>query len=425
MTHRERFARFWKLALRMPTSSSLICFLEETTLLSFSFRGAVLGLSLSLFAADAFAVPAFARRYEVACSFCHQIFPKLNRMGERFKERGFRLETEDKFDSSVWIKSAPISGRLIGTRYLPGGGDGSNVGYLKLLSAGNLGSKVAYWVDDAWVRDSGDTTHVEPDNAWVRFDFKAPGKLYTKVGRFELDLPVTQTRTSHLLPYPIYGTNTGLESDSIGLYQDGFEVGGEFGTTHVSAALVKGRNNEGVVDLAKASGVGDPDKFDANLYLRASRRMAKSRLGAFAYIGRNELVARLSATRVGVAKDKILRLGVDGNVRWDKLHLYGVALYGSNSNSLLSLSGPNGTGESLGFAGGFLAADYHLREEVALTARVQTRSVDVSGSSQKSSLTSFLPGVQIVVWKLKFSGQINFSNNNVNRFSAIQVETAF
>ncbi len=394
---------------------------------SFSFRGAALGLSLSLFAADAFAVPAFARRYEVACSFCHQIFPKLNRMGERFKERGFRLESEDKFDSSAWIKSVPISARLIGTRNMPEGRDARNVGYLKVLSAGNLGSKVSYWADDAWLRGRGDekTTHIEPDNAWVRFDFKAPGKLYTKVGRFELDLPVTQTRTSHLLPYPIYGTNTGLESDSIGLYQQGLELGGEFGTTHVSAALVKGRNNQGVVDLAKASGVGNPDRFDANVFLRASRRMVRSRLGAFAYIGRNELVARLNASRVGVAKDDILRLGVDGNVRFSKLHLYGVAMYGSNSNSVLSLSSPNGTDESLGFAGGFLAADYHLREEIAVTARVQTRSVDVPGSSQQNSLTSFLPGVQILVWKLKFSGQVNFSNNNVNRFAAIQVETAF
>ena len=392
---------------------------------SFSIRGTWLGVGLILAATDVLAVPAFARRYEVNCSFCHQIFPKLNRMGERFKERGFRLENEDKFEGSAWIKSAPISGRLEGTRYLPEGREGRNVGYLKVLSAGNLGSKVSYWVDDAWLRSSGEGTHVKPDNAWVRVDFKAPEKFYLKAGRFELDLPVTQTRTPHLLPYPLYGTNVGLEWDSIGQYQDGLEIGGAFGTTHLSLAVVKGRNNPAVVDLAEASGVGDPDKFDANIFLRASRRMARSRLGAFAYVGRNELVARLNATRIGVAEDDFLRLGVDGNGWFGKFNVYGVAMYGSDSNSVLSLAKPTGTGESLSFSGGFLCADFYLLNHVALTARVQAGSADVPGSSANNSLTSFLPGVQIVIWKLKLSGQMNFSNNDVKRFSAIQVETAF
>ncbi len=380
---------------------------------------------MALAAGDAVAVPAFARRYEVKCTFCHEVFPKLNRMGERFKERGFRLENEDKFDQSAWVRSVPVSGRLIGTRNLPEGRDGSNIGYLKVLSAGNLGKNVAYWVDDAWLRAGGKTTHIEPDNAWVRFDFAAAGKFYAKAGRFELEIPTTQTRTPHLLPYPIYNTNTGLETDSISQYQDGVEVGGAFGTTHLSAALVKGRNNQAVVDLAKSSGVGDPGKFDANLFLRASRRFISSRFGAFAYIGRNDLVAVLSATKVGVAKDKLFRIGVDGNVWIGKLNLYGVGMYGSNSNSSLSFAKPNGTQESLSFTGGFLAADYHVREEIALTARVQTRSVDVVGSSTSNTVTSFLPGVQIVLWKIKLSGQANFSNNTVKRFSALQIETAF
>ncbi len=180
-----------------------------------------------------------------------------------------------------------------------------------------------------------------------------------------------------------------------------------------------------MVDLAEASGVGDPDKFDANIFLRASRRMARSRLGAFAYVGRNELVARLNATRIGVAEDDILRLGVDGNAWFGKFNVYGVAMYGSNSNSVLSLAKPTGTGESLSFAGGFLCADFYLLGQVALTARVQTGRADVPGSSADNSLTSFLPGVQIVIWKLKLSGQMNVSNHDVKRFSAIQVETAF
>ncbi len=388
-------------------------------------KRALLGLFLTVCATDVFAVPAFARRYEVACSFCHQIFPKLNRMGERFKDRGFRLENEEAFNGSAWMKSAPVSGRILGTRNLPEGRTARNIGYLKVLSAGSLGTRVSYWLDDAWLRANETTTHIKPDNAWVRLDLKPSGKLYLKGGRFELDVPFTQTRTSHLLPYTIYGTNTGLETDTIGAFQEGVELGGEFGNTHVSAALVKGRNNAAVVDLAKSSGVGDPGRFDANLFLRASKRTVRARFGAFAYIGRNDLVARLSAASVGVARDGILRLGADASVRFDKFHVYGLAMYGQNSNSLLSAAKPAGTEESLGFAGGFLATDYYLRENIAVTARVQTRSVDLAGGNGRNTVTSFLPGVQVVVWKFKLSGQANFSSNNVARFSALQIETAF
>lgn len=389
-------------------------------------RGTLLGLFLSLLAADVLAVPAFARRYDVSCTFCHQIFPKLNRMGERFKERGYRLPNEEAFDRSAWIRSAPISGRVLGTRNVPEGRDAGNLGYLKILSAGNLGSKVSYWVDDAWLRASGATTHIEPDNAWVRVDFKASRNLYAKAGRFELDLLFTQTRTPHLLPYSLYGTNTGLESDSIGLYQQGIEVGGEFGATHVSAAIVQGRNYPGTVDLAEASGVGDPGRFDGSVFLRANRRFAASRVGAFSYIGRNDIVARLNATRVGVAKDRIFRIGVDGNAWISKLNVYGLAMYGSNSNSVLSLARPAGTGQSLGFAGGFLAADYHWRDRVAVTTRMETRTVDLPGPTKPDTLTSFLSGLQVVVWKLKFSAQTNLPiKKEVARFSSFQIETAF
>lgn len=390
-----------------------------------SLKRALLGLVLSVCATDVFAVPAFARRYEVACTFCHQIFPKLNRMGERFKERGFRLENEEAFNRSSWIGSGPVSGRILGTRNFPEGRTARNVGYLKVLSAGNLGAKVSYWVDDAWLRSNETTTHIKPDNAWVRLDLKPAGKLYLKGGRFELDIPFTQTRTPHLLPYSIYGTNTGLETDTIGGFQEGVELGGEFGTTHVSAALVKGRNNAAVLDLAKTSGVGDPGRFDGNLFLRASKRTASARFGAFAYIGRNDLVARLGASSVGVARDNILRLGADASVRFNKFHVYGLAAYGQNSNSLLSAAQPTGTEESLGFAGGFLSTDYYIRENVAVTARVQTRSVDLAGGNGRNTVTSLLPGLQVVVWKFKLSGQANLSNNNVARFSSIQIETAF
>ena len=54
---------------------------------------------------SAFAIPAFARKYETSCQTCHTGFPKLNPFGEAFRLNGYRMpkETEDQ------IKIKPVS----------------------------------------------------------------------------------------------------------------------------------------------------------------------------------------------------------------------------------------------------------------------------------------------------------------------------
>ena len=43
---------------------------------------------------EAQAIPAFARKYELKCSSCHVLPPKLNARGEAFRARGYRLPEE-------------------------------------------------------------------------------------------------------------------------------------------------------------------------------------------------------------------------------------------------------------------------------------------------------------------------------------------
>ena len=51
-----------------------------------------------LFAAEAAAVPAFARKYQTSCQTCHVAYPKLNTFGQAFRLLGYRMpgETEDQ-----------------------------------------------------------------------------------------------------------------------------------------------------------------------------------------------------------------------------------------------------------------------------------------------------------------------------------------
>ncbi|MGE5185971.1 MAG: hypothetical protein ACM31C_28135 [Acidobacteriota bacterium] len=54
--------------------------------------------------AQAWAVPAFARKYKTSCTTCHTIFPKLNPFGEQFRRNGYRFPG---IDSDV-VKAEPI-----------------------------------------------------------------------------------------------------------------------------------------------------------------------------------------------------------------------------------------------------------------------------------------------------------------------------
>jgi hypothetical protein len=42
------------------------------------------------------AIPAYARKHQVACSLCHSAWPLLNQYGRTFKENGYRLDREPK-----------------------------------------------------------------------------------------------------------------------------------------------------------------------------------------------------------------------------------------------------------------------------------------------------------------------------------------
>jgi len=376
----------------------------------------VLTLAAGAVAEPALAIPAFARRYKVECHFCHEGYPKLNTIGQRFKERGFRMEREDDFDGSKWIRSVPIILRANVNRFFLEGGDGVTSSYFKGVSAGNLGQRFSYWADDAlfvnWSADNDKTTHIEPDNLWLRYDVVKGTKLYAKLGRFEMDIPFTQARTPHLFGYDIYNANTGVETDSIGVYQDGLELGGDLpGDAHWSVALVRGRNSDFAETLTDQAG-----DFDANLFLRLQKRVSRHRFGVFSYIGRNKLAIEPNQP----FKDSILRIGADASVWIQRLNLCGVYMYGSNSNS-------DGSNESQSFNGGFVQADYHLRDAVALTLRLNVVSQPSGeGDPSKETFSSLFPGIQVFLWDhLKLSFEYGFLNKQRDSFGAIQAEVAF
>src|SRR6202142_2752974 len=49
---------------------------------------------------NAIALPAFARKYGLRCSACHESWPMLNYFGQKFKDNGYQLMNDR--DAPIW-----------------------------------------------------------------------------------------------------------------------------------------------------------------------------------------------------------------------------------------------------------------------------------------------------------------------------------
>ena len=375
-------------------------------------RVAVLALTVAAVVAaePALAIPAFARRYQLGCFHCHDGYPKLSTFGQKFKERGFRMEQEDPFSVPTWIRTIPAVVRAEARRDFVEDQGGVNSGLLKAISAGNLGERLSYWVDDGLAIAEGEDTftHVKPNNAWARFEVLKDGKLYAKAGRMELDIPFTQVRTSHLFPYPIYAAGSVSVSENLGEYQEGLELGGNLrGDLRWSVAVVRAR------------AAGADDASGGHAFLRARKRIEDNRFGLFTYVGR-------SSRTFGTEEQRrdILRLGGDASVWWRRLNLYGVYLYGRNDTYSRDPFIDPGVVET--FNGGFLQADYHFSDWLAATLRGNLLNPPHVGDVDVDAVTSVYPGVQVwILRRLKLSAQYGFQSGDSPNSGAVQIDVAF
>jgi hypothetical protein len=63
-------------------------------------------------AVPAFGLPAFARKYNLRCSDCHEAWPKLNNFGQTFKDNGYQLMTGRDAPIYQQISYFPIAFRI-------------------------------------------------------------------------------------------------------------------------------------------------------------------------------------------------------------------------------------------------------------------------------------------------------------------------
>src|SRR5947209_1053090 len=190
----------------MLTQSSERKFANPIRFLSTALLLLFIGLSVCQ---PAEALPAFARKYGLRCSACHESWPMLNYFGQKFKDNGYQLMNDR--DSPIWQNASywPITLRItpfwsrestnkiqVDTPTGPGETKmtttGFNLSGLDILTGGTLEKNISFLLVPS--ADEFGAFHFESAN--VRFDnlFRSPW-LNVKVGKFELDSFISEKRT--------------------------------------------------------------------------------------------------------------------------------------------------------------------------------------------------------------------------------------
>lgn len=187
------------------------------------------------------AIPAFARKYGLRCTACHEAWPKLNDFGQAFRDNGYQmlLGKDDPVTASpgywpVSIRITPhyefneVTNQLTdqGVKKLRTGGF-AGIG-MDLLTGGTLFQNVSFLVVPAGFAPDG---AVSLESAWVRFDNLLNSSwLNLKIGKHEIDLPASShlpwnlTDTGYLI-YSFHASGS-ISASDMGTNQRGIEYMG-------------------------------------------------------------------------------------------------------------------------------------------------------------------------------------------------------
>ena len=228
---------------------------------------------------SASALPAFARKYGLRCSACHESWPALNNFGLKFRDNGYQLMNER--DSPIWqnpgywpvtFRITPIWHRVSSLQqvdtYGPveGGGTGitgstaqriNSTGFdlsgLDFHTGGTLEKNISFYVLPS--SDPTGAFHFESVNARID-NIGGSSWLNVRLGRFELNNLLSEKRTLWLTgnggiyqTYHFVPVGDGNFVGQMGDNQFGVEYMGHSvdDRTRISASLLS--SNDGNVGL--------------------------------------------------------------------------------------------------------------------------------------------------------------------------------
>jgi hypothetical protein len=250
---------------------------------------------------NASALPAFARKYGLRCSACHESWPMLNYFGQKFKDNGYQLMNDR--DAPIWQNPSywPVTFRILpiwhrvstgkvavdqGTGITRITTSGFDISGLDFHTGGTLEKNFSFYV----LPSSDNTASFHFETVMARLDnLFGSTWLNLKLGKFELDNLLSEKRILTLTGnggiYQLYHfvpVGDGNIFGQMGDNQLGVELMGHSfnDRTRYSAALVS--STDGNPGLAYGNAYTGffavSQAFDAG-------KMGVDRIGAYAMIG--------------------------------------------------------------------------------------------------------------------------------------------
>jgi hypothetical protein len=270
------------------------------------------------------ALPAFARKYGMPCSSCHEAWPKLSPFGQQFKDNGYQMGNDRDapiFQSPAYwpvtFRITPIWHRESTDKAQVDGSNGPGLNEAQVTThgfdwsgldfhtAGTLAHNISFYV----LPSSDNTGAFHFESVWARLDNLAGSPwLNIKLGKFELDNLLSEKRiltlsnvggsyhNYHFQPFVAPGV-TEAYTFGIGDNQDGIEWLGHSkdDRTRVSASLLS--QNDGQPGLPTNRAYGG---FFAGSRAFELGSFGLQRVGGFAYIGQASTFFQYTNGGVGI-----------------------------------------------------------------------------------------------------------------------------
>jgi hypothetical protein len=315
---------------------------------------------------SASALPAFARKYGLRCSACHEAWPQLNPFGQKFKDNGYQLMNDR--DAPIWqnpgywpvtFRITPIWHRESTNKVSVDTPAGANLGLVQVTShgfdlsgldfhtGGTLDKNISFYV----LPSSDPTASFHFETVMGRLDNLFGSTWFNvKLGKFELDNLLSEKRILtlsnnggiyHLYHFMPLGDNNIY--GQIGDNQLGVEYLGHSynDRTRVSAALLS--SNDGQVGLP--AGNSYSGFFTASQAFDTGK-LGVQRLGFYAMVGEapTQFLASNGAPipGTGFGNKNFERVGFTGQFYFGKLDFQVVTQHGSDNKYFGTSTSPYG-----------------------------------------------------------------------------------
>lgn len=419
-----------------------------------ALSGMFVVLLLVFASSNAYAVPAYARRYKISCYACHTIAPVLNEQGYMFKRLGHHLppalvSSHEAPKISELVKKEP-EWRLTNNAALAV----SQFSFSSQRSAAQGQAPVstsAFQVDawnayfTGWIPNTnffyysefdivtGGQTSPDMPNAHIGYIWgTAKNSAYAIVGREHLQMSEgTRAAAGYsLLPSPpLLLENQGPTNFIFDQSPVGAEVGytwASSGYKQIVGANVKvtnGVNPDGTDSLTASNRNGKDVWFDADWWYAP-----ESGISFVAYQGKKLQTQNLGLSNEFTFYPNIRRFGVFGNymIARDKVDILGGYLHGNDAWEDPA-SGTPGKYLSNGY---FAEVDYYIRRGLAAVGRYDRLKQDVTGGATPTNIEQWQVGAEksftsngAVVGRLSFGNMhgvdpLAFSGSSTRTFQA-------